>query len=38
MRATLSFDSTLAVAFVEKFFTHRHNRLRQHLGVYVPKR
>lgn len=24
----------LAVAFVRKFFAHRHNQLRKHLGVY----
>ena len=28
------FGGRLAVAFVRKFFTHRHNMLRKHLGVY----
>jgi ligand-binding SRPBCC domain-containing protein len=29
------FGGRLAVALVRKFFTHRHNMLRKHLGVYA---
>lgn len=29
------FGGRLAVAFVRKFFTHRHKMLRKHLGVYA---
>lgn len=29
------FGGRLAVAFIKKFFAHRHNLLRKHLGVYA---
>lgn len=29
------FGGRLAVAFVRKFFIHRHNMLKKHLGVYA---
>lgn len=32
------FGGRLAVAFVRKFFSHRHNMLRKHLGVYTDAR
>ena len=32
------FGGRLAVAFVRKFFSHRHNMLRKHLGVHADAR
>lgn len=32
------FASRLSVALIRKFFTHRHNMLRKHLGVQLANR
>lgn len=32
------FGGRLAVAFVRRFFAHRHNMLRKHLGVYAANK
>ena len=32
------FGGRFAVAFVRRFFTHRHNMLRKHLGVYAANK